>query len=86
MFLYVCIHMLVVNPHMCQVYSFGQRKYREDAERRQRDLELATSATSETDSGDTDIWASEAEAYAREQAGVLAGESTVAQAVRVRVG
>ncbi len=48
---------------------------------------MATSATSETDIGEnTDIWASKAEAYAREQAGVLAGESTVAQAVRVRVG
>ena len=50
--------------------ALDKRQYREDAERRHRDLELATSATSATSKTaigeNTDVRASEAEAYARE--------------------
>jgi hypothetical protein len=54
--------------------ALDKREYRQNAERRQRDLELAASRTAISEH--TDIRASEA--------GVLAGESTGAQAVRVQ--
>ncbi|KAE9376404.1 hypothetical protein N431DRAFT_435749 [Stipitochalara longipes BDJ] len=64
--------------------ALDKREYRENAERRQRDLELATSETAIGEH--TDIRTSEPEGYAHKQEGVLAGESTGAQAVRVQAG
>lgn len=64
--------------------ALDKRQYREEAERRQRDLELATAATSETAIGKTtDVQASEVEPDGREQARVLAGERTLPEAVGV---
>jgi hypothetical protein len=59
--------------------ALDKKQYREDAERRQRDLELATSETEI--SGHTDIRAGETEDYAHKQAGELAGESEAAGSI-----